>query len=62
MHATLLADNSQHCWISLSVHPFAHPVASCCVLLGVAAQSLKPVKLLSQQILDIFICSVIAEA
>ena len=27
--------------------PFAHPVACCCVLLGVVAQSLKPVKLLA---------------
>ena len=27
--------------------PFAHPVAYCCVLLGVVAQSLKPVKLLA---------------
>ena len=26
------------------LRPFGHPVASCCVLLGVAAQSLKPVK------------------
>ena len=26
---------------------FAHPVAYCCVLLGVVAQSLKPVKLLA---------------
>ena len=25
--------------------PFAHPVACCCVLLGVVEQSLKPVKL-----------------
>ena len=31
--------------------PFAHPVACCCVLLGVVAQSLKPVKLLSRQLL-----------
>ena len=29
---------------------FAHPVACCCVLLGVVAQSLKLVKLLSQQL------------
>ena len=27
------------------LHPFAHPVACCYVLLGVVAQSLKPVKL-----------------
>ena len=25
--------------------PFAHPVTCCCVLLGVVAQSLKPVKI-----------------
>ena len=30
--------------------PFAHPVACCCSLLGVVAQSLKPVKLFSQQL------------
>ena len=35
--ATLLANNSQHCWM-LYVRPFANPVASCCVLLGVVAQ------------------------
>ena len=29
---------------------FAQPVACCCVLLGVAAQSLKPVNFLSQQL------------
>ena len=29
---------------------FTHPVACCCVLLGVVAQSLKPVKLLSRQL------------
>ena len=28
------------------LRPFAHPVACCCVLLGVVAQSLKLVKLL----------------
>ena len=44
------------------VHPFAHPVACCCMLLVVVAQSLKPVKLLSQQLLNILICSMIAEA
>ena len=26
------------------LRPFAHPVACCCVLLGVVAKSLKPVK------------------
>ena len=29
------------------LRPFAHPVACCCVLLGVVALSLKPVKLLA---------------
>ena len=32
------------------LRPFAHPVASCCVLLRVVAQRLKPVKLFSQQL------------
>ena len=35
------------------LRPFAHPVACvacCCMLLGVVAQSVKPVKLLSQQL------------
>ena len=32
------------------LRPFAHPVACCCVLLGLVAQSLKPVKLLRQQL------------
>ena len=27
------------------LRPFGHPVSSCCVLLGVASQGLKPVKL-----------------
>ena len=47
MHATLLANNSQHYWMLhvLSVCTF------CCMLLGVVAQSLKLVKLLSQQLL-----------
>ena len=31
-------------------YPFAHPVACCCMLLGVGTQSLKPVKLLSLQL------------
>ena len=31
-------------------YPFAHPVARCCMLLGVVTQSLKPVKLLSLQL------------
>ena len=57
----------QHCWPTTpnivgfhSVHLFAHPVAGCCVLLNL--ESLKQVKLLSQQLLNILICSVIAEA
>ena len=44
---------TQHCWPTTSnivgcymLRPFAHTVACCCVLLGVVAQSLKPVKLL----------------
>ena len=32
------------------LRPFAHPAAICCVLLGVVAQSLKPVKLLTNQL------------
>ena len=32
------------------LRPFAHPVACCWMLLGVVAQSLKPVKLFSQQL------------
>ena len=41
--ATLLATNSQPCWM-LHVASVCTP---CCVLLGVVAQSLKPVKLLA---------------
>ena len=41
--ARLLANNSQHCWM-LHVLSFCSP---CCMLLGVVAQSLKPVKLLA---------------
>ena len=41
------ANNSQHCWM-LHVATFANPVACC--RLGVVAQSLKPVKLFSQQL------------
>ena len=40
--ATLLANNSQLCWM---LH-VAFVCTPCCVLLGVVAQSLKPVKLL----------------
>ena len=39
---TLLANNSQHCWM---LH-----VASVCMLLDVVVQSLKPIKLFSQQL------------
>ena len=38
------------------LRPFAHPVACCCVLLGVVAQALTPVKLLNQQ-LPLFLLS-----
>ena len=48
--------NGQDCWPTTPsiagfymLRPFAHPVARCCVLLGVVAQRLKPVKLFSQQ-------------
>ena len=43
MDARLLANNSQHCWM-LQVPSVCTP---CCVLSGVVAQSLKPVKLLA---------------
>ena len=33
-----------------TLRPFAHPVACCCVLLGVIAQSSKTVKLFSRQL------------
>ena len=51
--ALLLANNSQydfHIFIIANIvgcyilRPFAHPVACCCVLLGVVAESLKPDK------------------
>ena len=32
------------------LRPFAHPVACCCVFLGIVVQSLKPVKHLNQQL------------
>ena len=45
---------TQHCWAKTPnivgcymLRPFAHPVACFCVLLGVVAESLKPVKLLA---------------
>ena len=48
---------TQHCWLTTPnivacymLRPFPHAVACCCVLLGVVAQSLKPVKVLSQQL------------
>ena len=60
MDATLLANNSQDYWMLQGgwmdgwmlymLRPFAHPVACCCALFGVFAQSLKPVKLMSQQL------------
>ena len=60
-NAALLAKapckRTQHCWLTApnivgcyKLRPFPHPVACCCVLLGVVAQSLKPVKVLSQQL------------
>ena len=47
--ATLLASNSQHCWMLHVVSPYT-PVACWWMLLRVVAQSLKPVKLFSQQL------------
>ena len=44
--ATVLANNFQHCWL-LYVASVCTPVACCCVLLGVVAQSLKPIRLLA---------------
>ena len=44
--ATVLANNSQHCWM-LHVASVCTP---CCMLLDVVAQSFKPVKLFSQQL------------
>ena len=42
----MLTNNSQHCWM---LH-VSSVCTTCCVLLGVLAQSLKPVKLLSKQL------------
>ena len=42
---SLLANNSQHCWMLHVTSVCTH----CCMLLDVVAQSLKPVKLFSQQ-------------
>ena len=48
---------TQHCWPTTPnivgcymLRPFAHPVACCWMLLRVVGQSLKPVKLFSQQL------------
>ena len=49
--ATLLASNSQHCWM-LHVASVCTP---CCMLLDVVAQSLKPVKLFRQQLPTFFL-------
>ena len=49
--ATLLANNSQHCWM-LHVASVCTP---CCMLLDVVAQSLKQVKLFSQQLPTYFL-------
>ena len=45
---------TQRCWPTTSnivgcymLRPFVHPVACCCVLLGVVAQSSKPIELLA---------------
>ena len=46
MDATLLTNNSQHCWM-LHVASVCTP---CCILLDVVVQSLKLVKLFSQQL------------
>ena len=49
-----ICKRAQHCWPTALnfvgcyvLRPFAHPVAFCCMLLGVVAQSLKPIKLLA---------------
>ena len=49
MHASPLANSSQHCLASM-LHPFPYPLAFCCMLLGVVARSLKLGKLLSPQL------------
>ena len=48
--ATLLTNNSQHCWMLHLLRPSVHSVACCWMLLRVVAQSLKPVKLCRQQL------------
>ena len=52
-----LCKRTQHCWPTTPnivgcymLRPFAHPVGCCWMLLRVVAQSLKPVKLFSQQL------------
>ena len=50
------AKRTQHCWPITPIfgcymlRPFAHPVACCWMLLRVVSQTLKPVKLFSQQL------------
>ena len=53
----LRANGRKNCWPTTPnivgcymLRPFAHPVACCWMLLRVVAQSLKPVKLFSQQL------------
>ena len=53
----MFTNNSKHCWM---LH-VASVCTTCCVLLGVFALSLKPVKLLNQQ-LPTFLLSVVSEA
>ena len=48
---SLLANNSQHCWMLHVTSVCTH----CCMLLDVVAQSLKPVKLFSQQLPTVFL-------
>ena len=52
---------TQHCWPTTPntvgcyiLRPFAHPVSCCWMLLRVVAQSLRPVKLVSQQLPTFF--------
>ena len=48
--ATLLTNNSQHCWMLHFASVCTHPAACCWMLLRVVGQSLKPVKLFSQRL------------
>ena len=50
MDATLMTNNSQHCWMLHAASVCPHSVACCWMLLRVVARSLKPVKLFSQQL------------